>query len=91
MISGGMIDREEFAGGWAMGALFGKAHYFDKFFIPDCGALAFPRFHIGDWIACKRCVAKRGQPTIQQREHGRNAEAELLLLRATESSWDGAR
>lgn len=84
MISGGKVNIEKFRGGWAKHAGFGKAHYFDEYFDAVCGAKVFPFFHIGDWAACKRCSQKRGNPTIREREHGRNMEAEMMLLRHIE-------
>ncbi len=92
MISGGPIDDAwMLRGGWAL-QMFGngrRAHFFNEDLVAVCGVDVVPHVHIGDWSACQRCVAKRGAPSIQEREAGRNIEAERMLLAEIERNRCG--
>lgn len=88
MMSGGRYSG--FREGWAL-HMWGcnkAAHYFIRdgagFALASCNGFevgAGQLFHIGSWRACKRCVAKFGEPPAHEREQG-FAAMEALLRQA---------
>lgn len=81
------IRADSFRGGWAVPMNFNRtkvAHWYRREglgpAVPICGAPPWPAgylFHIGSWVACRRCVAKHGEPTAGERAF------ERMPMRAT--------